>query len=815
MPSKSKLLHLKVLMIEDSVEYAKLVKKYLSQAKIASFDFKHVEDFKSGKEQISKGSYDIILLDLELPDSQGLDTFLSVEKLFPEIPVVILTATDDDEMAVKAVQQGAQNYLVKEQVDHRQLERIIIYAHERHHLHKKLNETALKLKNLTDIKKKEIALKKSELRYKTLIEHIPSMLARFDKKQGKYTFWNRSEEWTGKTIDEWNRLSPDQRSAFIHPNDLKKYQQVYTKWSESDTREPLHYEFRLKNKDGGYRWLECLFYKESSLEGEHISTIQLSQDITGRKDNEAELKKYREQLEELVEHRTRKLKESEETAAAIINSSYDPIFLVDIKGTILAVNRAFAKSFNKEVHELFGTDIFELLPPNVAKFRKTRFREVIKRGRTVEFEDKRDGRDFHTIYFPIFDEDLNVKRVAAFIHDITEQRQLEEQLRQAQKMEAVGRLAGGIAHDFNNLLTVINGNTQLILMNLNAKDPIHDDIVDIQRASERATELTRQLLAFGRKQTLRPRVLNLNKILTNLKSMLQRMIGEDIELTSRLARNLWRVKVDPGQIEQVIINLAINSRDAMSEGGKITLQTLNIKSKHEFLAAHPEMPPGDYIMLRIMDNGTGMTKEIMTNMFDPFFTTKETGKGTGLGLSTVFGIVRQSSGYIFVESKVGEGTTINILFPAAKGKLKDIDAKKVKTTSKGGKESILVVEDEDAVRSLTVRSLERLGYNVKEAATGEDAYKLCKRMIEKKVERRGKLKLDLIITDVVMPGMRGPELIEKIRKDFWKKIRVLYISGYADSEILPDGVVDENIHFLLKPFDINDLTRKVRELLDN
>jgi CheY-like chemotaxis protein len=372
-------------------------------------------------------------------------------------------------------------------------------------------------------------------------------------------------------------------------------------------------------------------------------------------------------------------------------------------------------------------------------------------------------------------------------------------------MEAVGQLAGGIAHDFNNLLMVINGYSDLLLSYLEAGDPLRQDLEQIQQAGERAATLTRQLLAFSRKQVLQPRVLSLNHIVTNVEMMLQRLIGEDVKLTTALAPTLAPVRADPGQIEQMIVNLAVNARDAMPHGGQLTIATANIDLDTNYARQNVGVKAGAYVLLRVSDTGTGMDASTQARIFEPFFTTKPQGKGTGLGLATVHGIVEQSGGHIAVASAVGRGTTFTIYLPQAAPALEELKPNCGRSkTSVTGSETILLVEDDPGVRVATRRFLEEYGYIVLEAAHGLDALHLC---------QQHQAPIDLVITDVVMPHMSGRELVDRLAS-IRPAMPVLYVSGYTDSAIIRHGVSQATITLLQKPFTADSLASKVREMLD-
>ena len=384
---------------------------------------------------------------------------------------------------------------------------------------------------------------------------------------------------------------------------------------------------------------------------------------------------------------------------------------------------------------------------------------------------------------------------------------LQEQLRQSQKMEAIGQLAGGVAHDFNNLLTVIQGYCDLILKDLDEKSRFFEDMTEIHKASERAALLTRQLLAFSRKQVLQPKVLDLNKVVLNMEKMLRRMIGEDIELATVLEKSLGRVKADPGQIEQVILNLAINARDAMSNGGKLMLETSNTQLDEHYAQSHVSVIPGRYIRLSVSDTGMGMSPEIRERIFEPFFTTKEKGKGTGLGLSTVYGIVKQSGGNIWVYSEPGQGTTFKIYLPTIEeGTTNPFVSTLVLPQSLQGSETILLVEDENAVRRLASTILQNNGYKVLEAANGEEALHMVHGIPPQSIH--------LMLTDVVMPRMSGRQLADRVES--WQPtMKVLYMSGYTDNAIVHHGVLDPGTAYIQKPFTPDTLVSKIREVLDN
>ncbi len=392
----------------------------------------------------------------------------------------------------------------------------------------------------------------------------------------------------------------------------------------------------------------------------------------------------------------------------------------------------------------------------------------------------------------------------AVLMDISGRRELEEQLRQAQKMEAVGMLAGGVAHDFNNLLTIITGYSQLILNNLRENDPNRHSAEQIMKAGERAAALTKQLLAFSRRQVLQPRVLDLNKLVSGLSTMLQRLIGEDIDLRLSLKPDLGRVSTDPGQMEQVIMNLVVNARDAMPKGGVLTVETANVGLDAGYSHRHIAVKPGPYVMLGVSDNGSGMDLATKARLFEPFFTTKGSGKGTGLGLSTVFGIVKQSGGSVEVYSEPGKGTSVKVYLPRIDQALAPEPERKRKVVGRGS-ETILLVEDDEMVRTLVRETLEREGYRILDAGGPIEARRIAEQYCGA---------IHLMITDVVMPKVNGRELAEQIVRGRGD-LRVLYMSGYTDNAVLNSGILAKDVAFLQKPFSPWALIEKVREVLES
>jgi len=512
------------------------------------------------------------------------------------------------------------------------------------------------------------------------------------------------------------------------------------------------------------------------------------------------------------------LRQSERMFQGVFDAAPDGLLVVTPDGVIVMANAEAERMFGRM---LAGRVIEELLPAALwdgdVNHRESFFmRPEIRRigGRDL-MARREDGTEF-PVEVSLGGYSYNEQNAAlCVVRDITARRVLEEslrrsehQLRQAQKMEAIGNLAGGVAHDFNNLLSVILSYSNMLAEDMTPSDPRRADLEQIEAAGMRAVDLTRQLLAFSRQQILQPKIVSLNDIVAGMERMLRRLIGEDVELTVLFASGLGKVRVDPGQIEQIAMNLAVNARDAMPHGGKLTIETDTVELDEGYCVAHVGAVPGPHVMLAVTDTGTGIDKATQARMFEPFFTTKEKGKGTGLGLATVFGIVQQSGGNVWVYSELGKGTTFKVYFPRT-----DVDgaldteaynASAPETATVGGTETILLVEDEESVRILARTILRRFGYHVLEAQSGGDALLICEQHTSE---------IHLMLTDVVMPRMSGRQLSERLQS-IRPQMKVLYMSGYTDNSIVHHGVLDSGVAFLQKPITPETLTRKVREVLD-
>ena len=523
----------------------------------------------------------------------------------------------------------------------------------------------------------------------------------------------------------------------------------------------------------------------------------------------AELVEHREHLEELVLQRTTALQEKIEEQNRFFTLDLALLCIADMDGHFKRLNHAWEKTLGYSMDELIDRPFMDFVHPDDQESALRALEDQRQQKEIIGFVNRYRHKDGSYRWIEWRSSPMG-NHVYALAMDITDRKQaeaererLEERLRGSQKMEAIGRLAGGVAHDFNNLLSVILSYADFALEELEESDPIREDIVEIHTAGERAAALTSQLLAFSRKLVLKPTVINLNTVVADMESMVRRLLGEDIDIVVELAEDLGRVKADPGQIEQVIMNLAVNARDAMPLGGKLTVETQNMVLDQSYTREHPEVTPGQFVLLSVADTGSGMSAEAQERIFEPFYTTKQLGKGTGLGLATVYGIVKQSGGNILVYSEEGQGTAFKVYLPRVDAPVTSTD-RSHEAVPTGGSETVLIVEDESAVRRLAERILRKGGYEVLAAANGGEALLLC--------EQHG-TGVDMLLTDVVMPRMSGRELAGRL-VEHCPELKVLYMSGYTDNAIVHHGVLDEGMSFISKPFSAAELAFKVRQILD-
>jgi two-component system cell cycle sensor histidine kinase/response regulator CckA len=619
---------------------------------------------------------------------------------------------------------------------------------------------------------------------------VVTYITAFDETRNRLYISPQIEAMLGFSADEWlgdsglvlKQLHPDDRERVLA--DLLQ---------SRDTGKPFCSEYRLLARDGHIVWVrdEAIVMRDEA--GRPCFMQGLLLDISDQKRREEMLQK------------------SESKFRTIFERVAVGLALVSIDGQLVESNPALQEMLRYGEEELRNKVFNEFIHPEDAAIDVDLDQELIAGKRDhYQIEKRFIRKDGEVVWCQ-----LNVSLVRrgqeerpftiCMVEDITERKQLETQFFQSQKMETIGRLAGGIAHDFNNLLTVIKGYTQLSLSDIQEGDPRRENIEEIKAAAERAAELTNQLLTFSRRQILDMKVLDLNTIVRGLEKMMGRIIGEDIEMFTVLEDHLGRVKTDPSQIEQVILNLVVNARDAMPAGGKLAIETANVVLDETYARVHIGVAPGSYVMLSVSDTGCGMSPEIKELIFEPFFTTKEEGKGTGLGLSTIYGIVKQSGGNIWVYSEPGRGATFKIYLPRVEEGTDALPVQDHTDHLPNGNETVLLVEDDSSLRALAARILRYQGYKVLEATNGHEAIGIARENLQERIH--------LLLTDVVMPHMGGRELVKRM-KALHSEIRVLFISGYTDHAITYHAGLKPGTPFLQKPFSPTALAQKVREVLD-
>ena len=628
----------------------------------------------------------------------------------------------------------------------------------------------------------EVTLRRSEEKYRRLVEnaHEGILVA----QDGLIKFANhRAAEMLGVPANE---STPVPFDSFLHPDDQALVFECYQKRLQNQNM-PHVFSFRIKDEQGNTRWIE-ISAVQFSWEG-RPATLNFMADVSWRK-----------QAEEA-------LHASEEKYRLLVENANDAIVIIQDERV---------KFHNPNTEKLLGYYGMEMATTPFTEFLVTEDRDAV-----IEIHRKiKTGGGFSGPYtFRVrkkTGEEIWVESNAVsipweqetallcFVRDINEQRSLEAQLQHSQKMEAIGRLTGGVAHDFNNMMTVVIGYSDFLIKGLEEEDSRFKGLKGIKKAGEHAAQLTRQLLAFSRKQLLRPQVLDLNVIIQNTDQMLRRVIGEHIELVTTLGHELWQVKADPSQIQQVLMNLVINARDAMPSGGKLTLETNNVELGPEYVRYHMDVKTGSYVMIAVSDTGTGMDEETKCRIFEPFFTTKEQGKGTGLGLATVYGIVKQSGGHIWIYSEPGNGSTFKIYLPGMVEEAGPEESTKAPVESPSGSETVLLVEDDEGLRELVCDVLRGKNYRVLDASDTEEALAICQKHAET---------IHLLLTDVVMPKMNGPDLAKHLTR-IHKEMKVLYMSGYTDNAVVNHGVMDPETFFLEKPFSPEVLLHRVRQILD-
>ena len=797
--------NIRILVVEDEVIIAKDIQNMLKKLgyAVSALAPSGVEAIKN----VAETRPDLVLMDIVLEgDMDGVAAAEHIRNHF-DIPVVYLTAYSDDTTLQRAKITEPYGYILKP-FQERELYTTIEMALYKHKMERKLKENeqwlAATLKSIGDA-----VIVTDTKGFVTFMNPVAEVL----------TGW-KQEDAGGKPLTDIFDIMNEETGKQAEDLATKILREGVVVWLANHTV--------LIAKDGTRLPIDDSYATIRDEKGNIAGVVLVFRDITERR-----------QAEEALLRSERKFK-------SLTEATTDWVWEIDAHGVYTYTSPKVKDLLGYEASEVLGKTPFDLMPKEEAKRIATFFSEkIMNKEPFYGLENVNRHKDGHLVVLetngiPVFDEKGQLKGYRGIDRDITkrkraekdlqvaygqsiiyaqelkeqieerkrmeeEKKKVEVQLLHAQKMEAVGRLAGGVAHDFNNLMTVVIGYSDLILIRLRKEDPLCNNVEEIRKAGERAASLTRQLLAFSRKQILKPKVININTNITSLKDMLGRLIGEDIQLQIVPVSELGRVECDPAQMEQILMNLVINARDAMPKGGKVTIETTNVDLDETYAGKHGiELKAGSYVLLEVSDTGIGMDKEVQNQIFDPFFTTKEKGKGTGLGLSTVYGIVKQSGGFIWVYSEVGLGTTFKIYFPVVYKELESVQKKQIPVSDLRGSETILVVEDDDSVRNMTRHVLHQYGYKVLEASSGEEALQISKLHTEP---------IQLLLTDVIMFKISGYDLAELL-ESYRPEIKVLYMSGYTESVIALHGVLKQDVEFIEKPFSPKGLVRKVREVLN-
>ncbi|MGH9432652.1 MAG: PAS domain S-box protein [Terriglobia bacterium] len=760
---------LRVLIAEDNAADAELCLLELEHAGY-SVEADRVASPADFEDAIRTRTYDVVLCDHNLNQGTGRDVLARLKASGRDIPFILVTGTLKDSAAVECIQEGAADYVLKDG-----LRRLPVAVHG-----------ALVQKALRDDHSRAVqALRASESRYRLLFERnlagvysvtLDGRILDLNEAGARMFGYESAEEAKARPLWE---IAPA-------PDELKALMRRVV-----ELKTVTNLEAALRKRDGRPLWVLFTATLIESEDGSPPTIEGTLIDITDRKDAEEALRRSEKRFRELID-----------------NSS-DAVSLIDARGQVLFSSHSISPILGYEVEERLGRDVFELMHPDDAAATKTAFQKLLDHpDSTVTLQIRYRHKNGTWRWLEALGKNLlrepSVRALVVNYRDITERKQLQEQFYQSQKMEAVGRLAGGVAHDFNNLLTAIIGYSDIVLEKLPAQSDHRRSIREIKKAGERAALLTKQLLAFSRQQMLSPQILDLNQVVLETSRLLRRLIGDDIELVTTPASPLGRVKADPTQLDQVLMNLAVNARDAMPRGGRLMIETSNTQVEDNLASDPVKVAPGRYTVLTVKDTGCGMDAATRARAFEPFFTTKEKGKGTGLGLATVYGIVKQSGGYIWIFSEPGQGTTFKIYLPRVDEVPEPAKAAEVQALPRHGTETILLVEDHPSVRQLTSRLLRAQGYLVLEARSGKEALALAEK-------HPGTI--SLLLTDVVMPQLSGQALAKQMTEKH-PEIRVLFMSGYAGTSYAQQTSLEPDAAFIQKPFDADQLATRVREVLD-
>ncbi len=800
-----------ILLVEDEKAHATLVRR-IFEAEGPAIELSIVYTLQEANQFFLYTRPDLVIADLFLPDGKGID-LLPSGRAEADYPVIVMTSHGDERVAVEAIKAGALDYVVKSDttladlprtarrairewghiVEHRRAEREIRRRNQELTLLNRI--IAASISNLPE-EILETACREVAPAFEA--PRVAAVLLDAERTNAMVVAEHVVEGWQS-TLNTSMPVSGHPVFGYLLAN---KAPLVLDEGLHEVALAPIQEMMRR-------RGIGAMLILPLTTAGSIIGTLEIEARAPRRFSND-EINLAWSVADQVAIALTRaRLDKERRQLSAAIEQTAESVMITDAGGNITYVNPAFERITGYNRAEVLGQNSRFLKadggnPQLYDEMLATLQNGDAWHGRYSGLRKDKARYTQEETVTPVRDENGMIVNFVAVQHDVTRELQLEQQYLQAQKMEAVGRLTAGIAHDFNNLLTVINGFAALLQLEIPSDSTLREGVDRILHAGQRAASLTRQLLAFSRKQFLEPRVVDLNTVVTEMDKMLRRIIGEDIELAIHPVIDLWPVKVDPTQIDQVILNLVVNARDAMPHGGQITIETANVHLEQTYVQEHAEVSPGDYVLLAVSDSGIGMDDEIKQHLFEPFFTTKERGKGTGLGLATVFGIIKQSGGHIWVYSEPNRGSTFKIYLPRL---VESGAARRQRQPSKElprGGETILLVEDEPGVRDLSMRVLRRQGYNVLQANNGEEA-------LQKVREYQGRL--DLLLTDVIMPRMSGKILADKLRA-ISPQTKILFVSGYTDSVMTQQGILDSTVMFLAKPFSPTDLARKVREVLD-
>jgi PAS domain S-box-containing protein len=798
-----------ILIVDDDPGFRKTLSDIL---KLKGYISIAVERGQAALEQIQAQAPAVALIDLKLADMSGLALIEEIKAVSAEIECIVLTGYASQASAIEAINLGAYGYLQKPYA----VEQLLVMI--RRAIEKRQTEEALQ--RVAEQRQRLLQMAQSVISTLALDEVIRQTQQTLQQVLAYdfFGFYWLDEET--KVLRPSLIVSPERFVGaesfreFAIPSGQGLLGAVVDSGQEALINN-AHLDPRSVYPPGVAPTCEHVIILPIRTKTKTLGTLIVGR-ITEKPftEEEFELAQLFNSYVSLAVENARLFEQttlSEKRYRTLFEESKDAIFIITPDGKIVDANPAAVElSSYSSREELLHVDVTPFLYTTLGTLDQVE-QTLLQQGFVKDFEfviRRRDGSKLTVLgsVTAVRDENGELTAYQGIVRDITERKELEEQLYQSQKMEAIGRLAGGVAHDFNNLLTVIKGYAGLLLsLQPDESNQQSKDIEQIMQAAEQAATLTRQLLAFSRQQPLQPKIINLNQVMIYLEKMLRRLIGEDIDLTTILADDLGQVKADPGQIEQVIMNLVVNARDAMPQGGKLTVETANVELDENYTRHYVDVTPGAYVMLAVSDTGQGMNEETQSHIFEPFFTTKAAGQGTGLGLATVHGIVKQSNGHILVYSEPEQGTVFKIYLPQVQNPLELAQPDLPLTASLEGKETILLVEDNEMVRQLVRQVLDKNGYRVLVAHNGETAIQVCK---------MDKTPIHLLVTDVIMPGgMNGYE-VAKLLTSFYPAMKVLYMSGYADEAIVRHGILEEGTAFLQKPFTPKILAQKVREVLD-